>query len=130
MKRTTIQRKVILETLNLVANHPTAEELYDIISTSYPHISKATVYRNLSLLATEGIISRIDTGNAATRFDHNTKPHYHAQCSICSQLSDIEDLDNGYIMMLQKQIEKQGDFKVDSYSLLFHGICSKCQNNT
>ena len=51
MKRNTIQRTLVLEAVNRLRFHPTAEEIYDDVIREHPHISKATVYRNLNQLA-------------------------------------------------------------------------------
>ena len=49
-KRNTIQRQLVIAAVRFLANHPTAEEVYDRITMEYPDISKGTVYRNLNSL--------------------------------------------------------------------------------
>ena len=44
--RNTLQRRLVLETVRRMRNHPTAEEIYLAIAAENPLISKATVYRN------------------------------------------------------------------------------------
>ena len=51
-RRNTIQRKLVLDTVRNL-DHPNAEQVYGEIITKHPHISKATVYRNLNLLAAQ-----------------------------------------------------------------------------
>ncbi|MBU0727307.1 transcriptional repressor [Patescibacteria group bacterium] len=48
--RSTIQRKIILEELRKVHTHPSAYELYKLVSKKIPNIGLATVYRNLDYL--------------------------------------------------------------------------------
>ena len=48
--RQTLQKEVTYNTVINMMGHPTAEEVYDSVHLSFPHISKATVYRNLSSL--------------------------------------------------------------------------------
>ncbi|WP_419550310.1 transcriptional repressor, partial [Paratractidigestivibacter faecalis] len=43
--RNTVQREIILEELRGLANHPTADEVYESVHAKHPSISKATVYR-------------------------------------------------------------------------------------
>ena len=43
----TVQRRVILETMLLRDDHPTAEQIYDALQAQVPEISRATVYRAL-----------------------------------------------------------------------------------
>ena len=52
--RNTLQRRLVLETVRRMRNHPTAEEIYLAIAAENPLISKATVYRNLKLLSEQG----------------------------------------------------------------------------
>ncbi|MGE5577510.1 MAG: Fur family transcriptional regulator, partial [Syntrophothermus sp.] len=52
----TRQRQIILEELKNVTTHPTADEVYEMVRRRLPRISLGTVYRNLELLAEEGII--------------------------------------------------------------------------
>ena len=57
-KRNTIQRQLVIAAVRFLANHPTAEEVYDRITMEYPDISKGTVYRNLNSLVESGLLSR------------------------------------------------------------------------
>ena len=55
--RLTSQRQVILEELQKVTSHPTANEVFDMVRKRLPRIGLGTVYRNLDLLAEKGIIN-------------------------------------------------------------------------
>ena len=57
-------------------DHPTADMVYVNMREKFPHISLGTVYRNLSLLAEIGEITKIST-EGPDRFDANQNPHYH-----------------------------------------------------
>ena len=52
--RNTIQRTLVLETVRKLRCHATADQIYEEITKEHPTISKATVYRNLSLLSEIG----------------------------------------------------------------------------
>ena len=54
--RNTIQRQLVLSAVRQLQNHPTADEVYLEVQKNCPTISRATVYRNLKLLAEEGEI--------------------------------------------------------------------------
>ena len=56
--RNTIQRQIVLQAVNQMHNHPTADAIYAVIAAQHPTISKATVYRNLNQLAAQGEILR------------------------------------------------------------------------
>ncbi len=56
--RITRQRRVILEELRRVNNHPSADEIYEIVRRRMPRISLGTVYRNLEMLTELGEIQK------------------------------------------------------------------------
>ncbi|MDD6887427.1 MAG: transcriptional repressor, partial [bacterium] len=44
MKRNTIQRALVLEAVQRLHCHPTADEVYAVVAAEHPNISRATVY--------------------------------------------------------------------------------------
>ncbi len=87
--RTTEQRTVILEELRKRRDHPGADELYLQVRQRLPRISLGTVYRNLELLAAQGIIQRLDFGPGQMRFDPVAEPHGHFRCTRCGAVEDL-----------------------------------------
>ena len=55
MQRYSKQREAIFENLQSRYDHPTADMVYTDLKRDFPNISLGTVYRNLSLLAEEGV---------------------------------------------------------------------------
>ena len=70
MKRNTVQCTLVLNAVNELKNHPTADEVYNLIAKEHPSVSRATVYRNLNKLTEEGQLSRRVIPGGADRFDH------------------------------------------------------------
>ena len=64
-KRNTIQRSLVLEAVNKLQCHATADEVYAEISKDHPTISKATIYRNLNVLSELGEIRRLEIPGSA-----------------------------------------------------------------
>ena len=71
------QREAIKEFLMTRKDHPTADVVYSNVRDVFPNISLGTVYRNLTLLADIGEISRLRLGDGVDHFDADTTPHYH-----------------------------------------------------
>ena len=117
------QRRLILEELRKLDTHPTANELYPIIKGKMPSISLATVYRNLNLLADQGIISRMEHAGSQKRFDANTDLHYHFRCNDCGKVYDLEINE---ISSMKKIMEKIKGHDVEGYKLEFCGVCESC----
>ena len=72
--RNTIQRQIVLQAVNQLHNHPTADAIYAVIAAQHPTISKATVYRNLNQLAAQGEILRVPVPTGADHFDFHLYP--------------------------------------------------------
>jgi Fur family ferric uptake transcriptional regulator len=72
----TNQRQVILEEIQKVNTHPTADEVYETVRKRLPRISLGTVYRNLEILSACGLIQKIGPLSNQMRFDGITKKHY------------------------------------------------------
>jgi len=118
------QREIIINALEQNIVHPTAETLYEIIKKTYPEISKATLYRNLSQLADLGMIKKIDGLEASAHFDHNIHLHYHFICEKCGKVFDVSSEVASNVV---GKTEDETGFKVTNHELVFHGVCRDCQ---
>ena len=122
--RNTIQKETIYKTLCDLANHPTVEEIYLKLHSSMPQISLATVYRDLSNLESEGKVQKINTLVSQAHYDHNTRKHFHIQCSECSRVFDVEVAD---MPKLESFITDNNGFDVKGFELIFSGLCPNCK---
>jgi len=122
--RMTNQRQVILEEIQKVNTHPTADEVYEIVRRRLPRISLGTVYRNLEILSACGLIQKIGPVSSQMRFDGITKNHYHLRCIYCGKVEDapIETVDK-----LENVIREKSDYIIIGHKLEFIGICPKCR---
>ncbi len=124
VKRNTIQRTLVFETVNKLQNHATADEIYDAIISEHPNISRATVYRNLNLLSEMGEIRKLEIPGGPDRFDHCVDNHCHVKCERCGRLFDV-DMD--YISGLESNIRDTRGFDFTGYDIIFRGICPDCK---
>ncbi|SEV84730.1 Fur family transcriptional regulator [[Clostridium] fimetarium] len=122
-KRKTIQRSLVLETVQELQCHATAEEIYDTIVKKHANISRGTVYRNLNLLSDIGQIRKMEMPSGADRFDHQCHKHYHARCIKCGRVFDVE---MEVIADLEKNIKNTHGFEFIEHDLIFKGICLEC----
>lgn len=125
VKRKTIQRSLVLDAVNKLQNHATADEIYDAIIMEHPHISKATVYRNLNTLSAMGEIRKLEIPGGADRYDHRVHNHCHIKCEKCNRIFDV-DMD--YISGLENNIRDVGGFDLTGYDIIFRGICPECKS--
>ena len=53
------QRELVMQTVQQLCDHPTAEEIYDKAAQECPNLSLGTVYRNLNSLVEAGRVRRV-----------------------------------------------------------------------
>jgi Fe2+ or Zn2+ uptake regulation protein len=124
--RTTHQRTVILEEIRKVNTHPTADEVYRMVRKSLPRISLGTVYRNLEILSTCGLIQKIGPVSTQMRFDGNPRNHYHIRCIYCGR---VEDAPIGMIDTVEQEVGKAIDYTILGHRLEFIGVCPACRRS-
>lgn len=125
--RMTPQRRVILEALRKSGNHPSADQVYELVREKLPHVSMGTVYRNLETLAEAGLIQRLELGPGPRHYDAGTKEHYHIRCLQCGKIEDIlVELPIG----LDRAARIKTGFEVVGHWLEFLGYCPGCAKNS
>ena len=132
--RRTAQRSAILEAAFGTTEHYSAEELLRMARRRDPSVSRATVYRTLSLLTESGLLKELDIGKDFKYYDPNysTHPnHHHIICNDCDKIVEFESKD---IEQLENEITHELGFSIDSQHLEIRGNCEDlkrtgaCQN--
>lgn len=124
-KRNTIQRQLVIAAVRFLADHPTAEEVYDRITMEYPDISKGTVYRNLNSLVESGLLGKVSVPSGTDRFDHILARHYHIKCTKCGKFSNVDNFD--YFQDLDDKVAAVTGYKMEHHDIVFNGLCPECQ---
>lgn len=121
----TPQRRLIFELLAENENHPTAEEIYQLVLSRMPDVSQTTVYNTLRELVAFGELAPVENlSEAGARFDTNSNPHHHLFCKQCQTLIDIErDFSD-----VKLTVEEAKGFQIFNNQITFYGICQECQN--
>ena len=128
--KTTEPRKVLLKFLDEDENkHLSCDEIYDKISDTHPNIGIATVYRNMQLFEELNIATKLTLDDGIARYEladfgEGAHMHHHLVCLNCNKLIEVkEDL----LGVLEKEIEKEHNFKIVDHDLKFFGICEDCE---
>lgn len=119
----TPQRRVILEELQRVHTHPTADAVYDAVRRRMPGISLGTVYRSLERLSEQGLIRKIHSAGAQQRYDGIPGEHYHVRCTGCGR---IDDLHIRPIAAVTRAVSGISDFTITGHTLEYSGLCPEC----
>ena len=85
----TPQRLEIFREIAASIGHPTAEEIHSRIILKMPTVSLDTVYRTLSTLQANWVISRVEVLDDRARYEANLKRHHHLVCIKCKKVEDI-----------------------------------------
>ena len=122
----TQQRKIILEELRKMDNHPSADEVYEMVRLRLPRISLGTVYRNLEVLSELGEIQKLELSGSLKRFDWNTNKHYHIRCLHCNR---VDDAPIAPLNQLENELYETTVFEIIGHNLEFTGLCPECSKN-
>lgn len=121
--RMTRQRRVIMEELQKVHCHPTADQVYELVRKRLPRISLATVYRNLDVLSESGAILKLEMGCSQRRYDGDISPHYHVRCVKCGKVGDV------FAPPIRiPDVGPVEDFSVEGHRVEFFGVCDDCSD--
>jgi Fe2+ or Zn2+ uptake regulation protein len=124
--RMTRQRRVILEEIRRMDNHPSAEEVYDVVRKRLPRIGLGTVYRNLEVLSELGEIQKLELGGTLMRFDPVVGKHYHIRCINCDR---VDNAPMGVMSSVENALSEATDYQVTGHSLEFLGLCPCCMEH-
>lgn len=126
-KRTTQQRRVIVEEVFKRHDHFDAEDLILHVSNASPgrRVSRPTVYRTLSELVDAGLLRSMTLGGRTVyEHDYGYPQHDHMHCQKCNKLIEFHADEVAHI---GEALERQYQFRVTGHRLIFTGICSDCR---
>jgi len=124
--RWTNQRALIVRAALATHDHFTAEELLDLCRKQDPKVSRATVYRTLSVLEEAGFVEGLETGDGGRRFEHvlGHEHHDHMVCLSCERILEFRDDE---LERRQELAAKRVGFSIQRHSLRLYGTCKQCQ---
>jgi Fe2+ or Zn2+ uptake regulation protein len=120
----TRQRALILEYLRSSEEHPTAAQTHAALLRRMPSLSLGTVYRNLEVLVSEGVVDEVPSAGGA-RYDGNPKPHHHFICERCGA---IDDLHLQAPPSLAQKLRRARGRKASRIKIDFFGLCESCES--
>ena len=97
-----------------------------ITLSSRSTLSLGTVYRNLSVLAEEGLVVSVAHVNGQERYDARVEPHTHLICRHCARVIDLLELEDA-ISGMYGEIEHRFGCLPESHTLTVSGLCPNCR---
>jgi Fur family ferric uptake transcriptional regulator len=120
----TRQRQLVLEAVSKAGRHPTADEVYARVRRRLPHISLGTVYRNLEVMAAQGLIQKLEVGGTQKRYDALTDGHCHVRCLGCGR---VEDAGADRVGDVEAKAAEAAGYEVTGHRVEFIGYCPRCR---
>ncbi len=119
--RVTPQRLAVFEAVDILHDHPTAEEVSQFIRIKHPDIALGTVYKTLETLAERDILKRVKTDSGLLRYDAVKENHHHIYCALCDRIEDYYDAE--LTEMIYNYFEKKQipDFRIEDVKLQIVG---------
>jgi Fur family peroxide stress response transcriptional regulator len=117
----TPQRIAILEAIEKLHNHPSADNVIEYIRKNHPNIATATVYKVLDVLAGHELIRKVKTDRDIMRYDAITENHHHLYCAESDRIEDYFDSELNEIV--GNYFAKKGipDFEIEDIKLQIIG---------
>lgn len=125
--RMTPQRLDLLRILIEAYEPLTALEIHPLLQQRHPQVSVDTVYRNLFMLTTSGLVSQINLQNresARFEFQGGRQHHHHAVCLSCGTAICMDRCPTTYLDTL---VPEAAEFKPVNHVFEVYGYCSRCQ---
>ena len=122
--RRTEERELILDFLPNLPGHFSAEDLWAGLRKA--GVSRATVYRTLDFLVTNGILQRVHLGEEGARYEliAGRDRHAHLLCVGCGELSDYP---LPLLKHLPGMVQRRKGFAVEHLLVRLCGYCRKCR---
>ena len=128
--KVTTQRVLVLSVLmSNPEKHFTAEEIYELVKSSYPEIGLATVYRTIQLLSENQLVDRISLDEGFARYeignmgDATKHHHHHLICRRCGKVLSFRD---DLLEELEAKILSTTGFYAVNHEVKLYGYCQEC----
>lgn len=127
--RVTPQRLAVFEAVDLLHDHPTAEEVSQFIRRKHPDIALGTVYKTLETLAERDILKRVKTDSGLLRYDAVNDNHHHIYCAVCDKIEDYYDSELTEMIYSYFQKKQIPEFTIEDIKLQIVGRYNSGRNS-
>lgn len=119
--KVTPQRVAVLEALNNLRNHPTADNIKEYVVKNHPSVAVGTIYKTLETFVEKGLIKKVKTEKDVMRYDAIIENHHHLYCEATEHIEDF--FDENLNKMLDEYFKKKKipNFKVKETKLQIIG---------
>ena len=123
-QRMTPQRQLILEAIQDIEGHISAEAVHARVVARFPQVNISTVYRTLELLEELGVVTHTHFDDGVAQYHRADRGiHQHLVCRGCGLEQEI---DLAVLRPLGEQLLREYGFELDLAHFALIGFCRDC----
>lgn len=107
--------------------HIPLKELQNHLNKELPDVDRTTIYRNIEKFIGLGVIQELTLPNKGKVFQYifDKKVHHYYICKSCGKTNKGNEK---LFEKIEKALKDIHDFSKANLSILFYGLCTKCEN--
>ena len=121
----TNQRMSVARNIFGIDSHFTVDHLAEAVKKKEDKISRATIYRIVSVMTEAGLLIEHNFGQSAKFYEHSSGEEEHHDHIICMSCGHIEEFYDKDIEDIQVQVANKLGFDLVEHSLNLHGACRR-----
>src|SRR3990172_7879167 len=126
--RLTRQRRLIFSILESAQTHLDAKQIYERAKQVEPGIDQVTIYRNLAVLKSLGVVDELDLlhlkGDQHYYEARQVRAHSHVACLACGKVFEFY---TPALKAIDRELEKECGFSVAFSRMEIGGYCAECR---
>jgi len=126
--RLTRQRRLLFSILETAKTHLNAREILERAQQIDPGIDQVTVYRNLTVLKSLGVVDELDLlhlqGDQHYYEARQVRAHSHVACLKCGKVFEFY---TPAMKTIDRELEKECGFSVSFSRIEIGGFCADCR---
>jgi len=123
--RMTEPRRTVAALVADQTGHFAAADLVEAATARDLDVGRATIFRTLDVMLELGLVERLDLPSGEHAYVAcEPSHHHHVVCSACGR---SEDIDDGGLRPIVRDIARRTGYRVDAHRLELFGLCPDCQ---
>ena len=122
--KATFQRIQLLENIEK-HGHMSIDALYEEVVKTYPSLSLATVYKNITLMVEKSVLVEVPISGKKSKYELAKEDHMHLICTECEEVIDKEHTPR--VSSAFNSMAMQESFSLDRQQVNLYGICTNCK---
>jgi Fur family transcriptional regulator, iron response regulator len=110
------QRVAVAQYVLFSDEHPSADQVWNIVTQTFPMLSRATVYNTLNLFVEKGLLRELFLAEGKVVFDPKLETHHHFIDEATGQIHDIP-----WDKVQVCNIEALKGFEISDYQVVMRG---------